>query len=84
MSVEIFGSVHMTGYKLLDETDKISYFWFLLEDPFETTPEEDFPQLQVEHHLYQDVVSMFGEDGVEYLIEWFEKQYGLKANTITF
>ena len=73
----------IVGYSFRDDMEDKAYFWFNIEDPFVRGLEEDYPQLQVENNLYQDVIDMFGEEGVEYLIDWFEKYYGLRAKQIT-
>lgn len=73
---------NLFAYKFSDPNENKTYFWFNLSDPFDDYPSEVFPVLQVDHELYEDIVRLFGSYNAYYIIDWFEKTYGYRAETV--
>jgi hypothetical protein len=40
-------------------------------------------ELQLHHELFNDLENYFGEDNVEYILDWFNREFNQKAESVT-
>jgi hypothetical protein len=57
-------------------------YWFY--NPYDVNSTELFPELQLNGEIFNDIEETFGEDNMGYVLDWFNKTFGLEAQSITF
>ena len=57
-------------------------YWFY--NPYDVNSTELFPEIQLNGEIFNDIEETFGEENMGYVIEWFNKTFGLEAQSITF
>jgi hypothetical protein len=67
-----------------DPSQRSNVFIYWLFNPYDDESAELYPELQLNGEIFNDIESVFGEDSLGYVIEWFNKTFGLEAQSITF
>lgn len=69
----------------IDDSNPNSNFMYWKFNPY--LPNDDtaiYPELQLNQELFEDIESVFGEENLSYVMEWFNKTFGFEAQSITF
>jgi hypothetical protein len=64
------------------QKDNVFIYWFY--NPYDVNSNELFPELQLNLEIFNDIEETFGEENMGYVLDWFNKTFGLEAQSITF
>jgi hypothetical protein len=88
MRVESKKSFHQStghyGNIFFDPLSNSNVFIYWLYNPYDVNSAEIYPELQLNGEIFNDIESVFGEENMSYVIEWFNKTFDLNAESITF
>jgi hypothetical protein len=72
------------GNIFFDPSQRSNVFIYWLFNPYDVNSTELFPEIQLNGEIFNDIEETFGEENMGYVIEWFNKTFGLEAQSITF
>lgn len=69
------------GYEFEIGDTLILLFEYLAEPEFERDLDDSFPKLRITGKLKDEIKGMFGENGIQLLVNWFEEYYKLDVKS---
>lgn len=65
------------GYEFEIDDTLILIFEYFMEPEFKRDLTDGYPKLRITSKLWNEIEGMFGPQGIESLVKWFDKQYEL-------